>query len=365
MKVNASMNSTDFEVRDYVGQVRAALADLPAEDVEEFTTGMEADLAERLAEPGDGTLRDRLGEPEAYAAELRSAAGLPPRAAVVQSKKPVAQRLSGLWSDLSSSVLTAMPWLRDLRPIWWFVRGFSLAVIPGLVLGTGIVWWGTLGAVFSIAAGLMSRHGRLTGGWVGPLRVIGNLAAVLLLPFAFVLLVDGRNSFENDQYYVDSQATYGPGGGLTNEGEPVANVYAYDESGRRIDKVRLLDQNGRPLKVSEDALLSADNMGEVEMLRDPRTGELDITRDVFPLRWNGRSGWERMYDREWEAPMAITPLPGPVPTIEPSDPATTPTPGATASPSPSAPPTAPQTSPSSGVSATPTPAPSASPSASR
>ncbi len=95
------MNDTvAMEVRDYVVGVRAALADLPPEDVEEFTTGMEADLAERLAEPGDGTLRDRLGEPDAYAAELRSAAGLPPRAALVQSKKPVAQRLSDRWASL-------------------------------------------------------------------------------------------------------------------------------------------------------------------------------------------------------------------------------------------------------------------------
>lgn len=57
--MNASMNDTErgagpvaSEVRDYVARVRAALADLPAEDVDEFTTGMEADLAERLAEPG-------------------------------------------------------------------------------------------------------------------------------------------------------------------------------------------------------------------------------------------------------------------------------------------------------------------------
>lgn len=64
------MNDTmSTEVREYVTRVRAALSDLPVADVEEFTTGMEADLAERLAEPGEGTLSDRLGSPEVYAAE--------------------------------------------------------------------------------------------------------------------------------------------------------------------------------------------------------------------------------------------------------------------------------------------------------
>ncbi len=71
------------DVRASVWAVRAWLADLPADEVEDLTAGMEADLAERAAESGGGTLGALLGEPEAYAAELRSAAGLPPRAVTV------------------------------------------------------------------------------------------------------------------------------------------------------------------------------------------------------------------------------------------------------------------------------------------
>ena len=70
------------DVRAYVRAVRAWLGDLPADEVEDLTAGMEADLAERAAESG-GPLGGLLGQPEAYAAELRSAAGLPPRVDVV------------------------------------------------------------------------------------------------------------------------------------------------------------------------------------------------------------------------------------------------------------------------------------------
>ena len=66
-------------VAAYVSEVRAELADLPAEDVDDLTGGMEADLSELATESG-GDLIGRLGTPGLYAAELRAAAGLPDRA---------------------------------------------------------------------------------------------------------------------------------------------------------------------------------------------------------------------------------------------------------------------------------------------
>ena len=358
--MNANLNNTvSMEVRDYVARVRAALADLPPEDVDEFTTGMEADLGERLAEPGEGTLRDRLGEPLVYAAELRSAAGLPPRVVGVEPKKPVSQRLSNHWSAMSSSALKAMPWLSDLRPLWWAVRGFILCAGPLWIIGAPTVFFGMIGAIASVVLGLLVRQRVLTGGWIPPVRVCGNVAAALLLPVAFVALVD-RAPISNDVYYPDSQATAGPG--LANNGEQVSNVYAYDESGRRLDKVRLFDQSGRALQVSEDFVYSTDNPQDFDALRDPSTGALSVPRDVFPLRWDARTGWERMGDSGWEPPIAIVPLPGPVPSVDASASAS-PTPST--SPTPNSTPTVSPTSPSTGATATPTPTPSASPSASR
>ncbi|KGN37561.1 hypothetical protein [Knoellia subterranea] len=355
------MNSSTMsgEVRDYVAGVREALSDLPVEDVEEFTTGMEADLAERLAEPGDGTLRDRLGVPEAYAAELRSAAGLPPRLVGPEAKKSVGQRFSEQWDRMAAQVLGALPWLRDLRPVWWAVRGFALAAIPATVLGVGIVWLGILGVIVSVALGLLARHGKVVGHWVRPVRFVVNGAAVLALPVALVLLADGP--VRNDTYYGEP----GPISGVTSNGNQVTNLYAFDETGRRLDKVRLYDQTGQQLVIDPmvyDYTLSQTSPSEYEQLWDPTKSRIDIESGVFPVRWLNRTGWEPFEEGEWEPPMAITPLPGPVPTVEasptPSSTVTStasPTPSTSPQPSASASPGATQTSPGSGAAATPTP----------
>lgn len=63
----------------YADAVRKALDDLPAARYLELVDGLDEHLAEVHAE-ADGTLADVLGPPEAYAAELRASAGLPPRA---------------------------------------------------------------------------------------------------------------------------------------------------------------------------------------------------------------------------------------------------------------------------------------------
>lgn len=72
------MNTTDLRVRPdvaaFVARVRELLADLPEEERLELTEGLEADLSDQVAEQGGGV----LGDPEAYARELRTAAGLEP-----------------------------------------------------------------------------------------------------------------------------------------------------------------------------------------------------------------------------------------------------------------------------------------------
>ena len=61
-------------VRAFVARVRERLSDLPAEELQDLTEGLEADLTDLVAERGGGT----LGDPDEYAQELRSAAGLEP-----------------------------------------------------------------------------------------------------------------------------------------------------------------------------------------------------------------------------------------------------------------------------------------------
>lgn len=67
------------EVTRFVAAVREALQDLAPDEVDELTGGLEADLDDALADDSVGGI-ERFGSPEGYAAELRSAAGLPPRA---------------------------------------------------------------------------------------------------------------------------------------------------------------------------------------------------------------------------------------------------------------------------------------------
>ena len=66
------------DVTAFVAAVRSRLADLTEEEREELLGGLEADLSERLAE-GEAELGAGLGDPVAYAAELRAAAGLEAR----------------------------------------------------------------------------------------------------------------------------------------------------------------------------------------------------------------------------------------------------------------------------------------------
>jgi hypothetical protein len=64
----------DLDVAGYAGAVRAALADLGAGERGHLLEDLEAHLADVAAE-SDAPLADRLGPPEAYAAELSAAYG--------------------------------------------------------------------------------------------------------------------------------------------------------------------------------------------------------------------------------------------------------------------------------------------------
>jgi hypothetical protein len=130
------VNATD-EVTAYVDAVRAALADL----TDELRTDLLDDLPEHLREvlsEGDGSLVDRLGSPQPYAAELRAAAGIvggfpdPPAkgrfaelAATARANLAVVDaRLGPLLGYASAS-----EFLQLLRPAWWVLRGYLAAMV--------------------------------------------------------------------------------------------------------------------------------------------------------------------------------------------------------------------------------------------
>ena len=289
------------DVRAYVRAVRAWLGDLPADEVEDLTAGMEADLAERAAESG-GPLGGLLGQPEAYAAELRSAAGLPARVDVVV---PDAVRQVP-WSDRvvrdAHELVARHPWLRELRPTWWLARGAVLGWVLASILGTGrTVLLPLAGAVLSMWLGLTLRRREPLA---TPARVAlasaNVLAALLLLPMV-ASHTSGSSAFSDE---VAMAAGY-PSQVVAN-GEPAQNLYAYDAAGNRLEGVRIYDQSGQALFVGLDPLMDGRTP---DLPVRPDDGLPNVAPDVFPLTWPGHDAWQDP-GFGWTPPLSLPPLAG-------------------------------------------------------
>jgi hypothetical protein len=261
------MNATtaSIEVRDYLAAVSRELADLPADERDDLLEDLDSHLHEVIAE-GEGTLEQRLGPPEQYAAELRASAGLS------SSDRSTASVLHRAVNSMSTSAMwrrtAEHPWTRatvaflpQLRPAWWIVRAWLAAGIVagfyrqrGRLNGGSItdvyrdsgVWPGGYGhryigvillvIAIPISIQLGRRSVRGSARW---LVIAGNaLAAVLLLP-AIAALGGVTN------YVQSGQAI--PIDGLFDNGNQVTNIYPYDAQGQPLDHVRLFDQNGQPL----------------------------------------------------------------------------------------------------------------------
>lgn len=126
------------EIERYVGQVAAALADLRAEARADLLEDLPGHLAEVLTEGEGVTLHDRLGDPSAYAAELRSAAGFAPVATTGRAAPRLAEVSAQLRERLERADAAlgallgygrAVELLRALRPGWWVLRGWIVALM--------------------------------------------------------------------------------------------------------------------------------------------------------------------------------------------------------------------------------------------
>ena len=257
------------EVATFVAQVRACLSDLSPEEVEELTGGLDADLEERLEDSGPGTAPPDLGDPAAYAAELRAAAGLPPRGAgggrraagpglltrvrtaVAREATPLVEALQRQpwWPQFRESVVALRPawWLARAWVAWWLlvdVTTGSSHLLPG-GFGPFVLLALAVGISVALGRGLLDRRLRLDRSWAPVLlRTLNVVAAVLLLPAL---------SSVGPRVETVYDSSMGPQvQGLSLDGVPVRNVYAYDAQGRPIPLVQLYDQNGRPLDVRHD-----------------------------------------------------------------------------------------------------------------
>jgi hypothetical protein len=177
------------QVLQFVREVRAALDDLAPEEVDELTEGLAADLSEGVDESPS------LGDPAAYAAELRAAAGLPPREprpdpsalATVATLDRRALDAAGAWLARQGWWPPVRDFLVDLRPAWWVARGWAfwelvrpVEVAMGSVLPTTTASAAVL-ALFVVASAQFGRRTRDARGGRRVVVTAVNVVAVLCL----------------------------------------------------------------------------------------------------------------------------------------------------------------------------------------
>ncbi|GIH63136.1 DUF1700 domain-containing protein [Microbispora siamensis] len=269
--------------QDYAAAVREALADLPARDRDALLEDLDEHLAEVAAEPGM-SLEERLGSPEAYAAELRAAYGGRPSGGGSSLGGRLRGRVSGAVRRFHTRLLVLPPYRQaaafapELRPAWWVLRGYALALAvlapisaPGLVPGDIPAWVFTLAVIWGSV--WLGRRGRTRPSRWGRVLLLGAnlLAAVLVITAMADVPSTSSRSVAFD---------YGPqpDPGMRVEtvsslGGDVSNIFPYAEDGTPLHNVRLYDQDGNPIMLEQ---------GFDQELVIPCDGEPPI-RNAYPL----------------------------------------------------------------------------------
>jgi hypothetical protein len=215
------VSTTTADIGAYASRVRLALSDLPASSRDDLAADLEDHLAEVAAE---GELPELLGTPEAYAAELRSSAGLPPRGPAQRAPAPE-------W------VRATRDYLAELRPAWWLLRGVLVGAALGVVLGTlpAVLLLAVAGAAGSVALGQRARR---RPGLRPADAAASGLAAVVAVVAVLGAVVSGGSS-------EPAPADYSVFGGLTD-------LVPYSSDGTPLEGVRLYDQNGEPVQLGSE-----------------------------------------------------------------------------------------------------------------
>ncbi len=334
-------------VRGYAQAVRLHVADLGPEVTEDLTGGLEADLTEALADaapvaaragdPHDDVVLDLtsyFGTAEAYATELRAAAGLPPAGPARRRRPGLRAGVAAWWSRARTrwagrmEPLTSTPqWAslrtlgRELRPVWWVARGWLIGALL-------VAWFAngpfslvpTRAGHFLVMAGaaLVSvqwARGRwLPRQWLPRAGVAATALGVLLVPFAAATSSDvgrtdaghGGATYEagyqdalNQLRYQSESVAYGgvPGDdGVWVDGMQVSNLFAFDADGDPIKGVQLYDDRGRPVRtVSEDATAEMWEVPQTEgpwYFRPATAADGRERWNVYPLRALPETGVE-------------------------------------------------------------------------
>lgn len=272
-------------VLGYVAAVRACLDDLTDDEVDELTDGLEADLDDALGDPAAAgrTPEEQFGPTEVYAAELRAAAGLPPRAE--EGGRHGAAGLAARARGVAARVRAHPQWpaVRDfvgvLRPAWWVLRAALAVLVIGYVFGNPgfflmLLLFGPA-LVVSVQLGRRNVAGRSLG-WRLAIG-FGNTIAVLALFVVGPLGLPVRTEVVTD--------TPVPFDGVWVDGAEVRNIFPYDEQGRPLSGVQLYDETGRPVRVGESARSPLTDEQGRSAAQVPAVDAAGQQRwNVFPLR---------------------------------------------------------------------------------
>lgn len=253
-------------IAEYTNAVRAALADLDAETVEELTGGLDADLTEALEEHvSDGgaaepsAVAEIFGPADQYAAELRAAAGIARPEPHAEGARAALRSMCTAVRERGRALADRYPRIaavaQTIRPAWWVLRAwvlwyvviawngqapaFSDGVLPPLVLvaliGVSVAW------------GRRQLGQRRPVRWLG---IIASVLAVLMLPTALTLASDPVAGAGWDAGYeagVAAARGYGEEGVLAQP----TNLFVYGPDGQPIAEARILDQDGDPVVLSD------------------------------------------------------------------------------------------------------------------
>ena len=207
------------EIDAFAAAVRRALGDLPPDTIDDLTDGLEADLVESAFDDGE------LGDPAAYAEELRTAAGLPRQPVTPAPAFARVRRMVGSVAAEWRGILGRHPLLASfaafwvsLRPVWWVFRGFvaGLLIVESQNWGAPINGFTAVGFAATILLSVQFGRGRwMPFGWMRGLLLIVNLALVIATPFLLAggaSLINQAASWSSYQVVVDDQGQGVPPG---------------------------------------------------------------------------------------------------------------------------------------------------------
>ena len=333
------------EIAEYAAGVRAALADVPDDRSEELLDDLEEHLAE-VAADDDAPLLFRLGSPEAYADELRTAAGLPagPRADRAGASVGLGELVARLraWGPMRQ----VEAFLPELRPAWWVLRAWAAVTAVDVVfvggtafpvptLGLGPVGFLVTAAAvaWSVRLGLRARaEGRVPG----RAAVLANAGLGLLTLVALVGLADrGGVASAEPVYYDDGM----PDALVHEDGTPITNILPYSSTGEPLTGVLLYDQDGRPIDDLADGTTDGRVVQQVPGSA-PQPGNA-YPQEREAVTW-GPDGMETTVPMPFPTPSTPSASAAPSDEVAPSGtaaPAETAAPSGEPAPAPGAPPT--------------------------